>query len=286
MTERHDDLTESISSVLVLAATGKTGSRVLTRLRERTDRDLRLRAGSRSAPIPFDWDDPDGWPAVLDGIDAVYLSYVPDLAIPRAEADIRRFVAAAKHAGVRRIVLLSGRGEAAAERCEQIVIASGLEWTVLSCAWFMQNFSEGYLLEPLLAGELAFPAGETPEPFVDVDDIAEVAAAALVDDDHLGRRYEITGPQSITYAEAVRQISAASGRVIEFVPVPAEAYLAEAKLQGLEPEMLDLFSDLFELLDGRNAGTSSDLRQALGREPGDFGSFVARNAEVWRRQDG
>jgi uncharacterized protein YbjT (DUF2867 family) len=108
-----------------------------------------------------------------------YVSYFPDLAIPSAVEAVRSFTELAVQAEVRRLVLLSGRGEEEAQRAERVVQASGTEWTIVRCAWFIQNFSESYLLEPVLAGEVALPAGDVPEPFVDADAIADVAAGTV-----------------------------------------------------------------------------------------------------------
>lgn len=91
--------------------------------------------------------------------------------------------------GVRKIVFLSGRGEVEALHVEDALKACGAEWTILRCSFFCQNFSENFLLDPILAGELALPVGPVAEPFVDADDIADVAVAALTDDRHSGQLY-------------------------------------------------------------------------------------------------
>ena len=172
---------------LVLGGNGKTGRRIVERLRAQ---GVDVRVGSRS--LPFDWYDPATWDGALDGV----ASTCPSSPTSRSRA--RRSSSARSRgwpprAGVRRLVLLSGRGEAEAQRAEQELIAAGTEWTVVRCSWFAQNFSEAFLLEGVLAGELALPAGDVPEPFVDVEDIADVAVAALTQDGHHGRIYELTG---------------------------------------------------------------------------------------------
>jgi uncharacterized protein YbjT (DUF2867 family) len=175
-------------------------------------------------------------------------------------------------------VLLSGRGEAKAELAEQAVRDSGADLTVLRSTWFSQNFSEDYLLEPVLSGELALPAGDTPEPFVDADDIADVAVAALTQDGHAGQLYELTGPRLLTFAEAAAEISKAVGREIRYIPVSVEEYAAAAAGQGVPGEVIDLLTYLFsEVLDGRNAHLADGVRRALGREPRDFTDY-ARDA--------
>ena len=174
-----------------------------------------VRIGSRSAERPFDWDRPATWPEALDGIGAAYVSYFPDVAVPGTAEVIRSFTDAALASGVRRLVLLSGRGEAEAQACEQVVQASGAAWTVIRSSWFNQNFSEGHFLEPILDGRLALPAGPVGEPFVDADDIADVAVAALTDDRHLGQLYELTGPRLWTFAEAIAEIARVTGRDLQ-----------------------------------------------------------------------
>ena len=168
---------------LVLAATGKTGRRVADRL-EAQGRPVRR--GSRSAAIPFDWDDATTWAPALEGVEAAYVVYIPDLAVPAAPPAIRAFTELALEAGVRRLVLLSGRGEEEAQRCERIVQESGLDWTIVRASWFAQNFSEGAFHDLVLAGEVALPAGDVQEPFIDVDDIADVVVAALTEYGHVG----------------------------------------------------------------------------------------------------
>jgi uncharacterized protein YbjT (DUF2867 family) len=152
---------------LVLGANGKTGRRVLERLRAR---GVSVRAGSRSAATPFDWEAPATWEPALRGMKAAYISYFPDLAAPGAPDAVAAFAELAVHSGVRRLVLLSGRGEHEAQEAERAVQRAGGDWTIVRASWFSQNFSEGYLREPVLEGEVALPAGDVPEPFVDVDD--------------------------------------------------------------------------------------------------------------------
>ena len=257
---------------LVLGGTGKTGRRVAGRLMER---GLPVRVGSRSGSPPFDWEEHSTWAPALEGTGAVYLTYYPDLAVPGAVEATRSFAELALRSGVRRLVLLSGRGEPGAEQAEQAVRDTGAELTILRSTWFMQNFSEDYWLEHLVSGEVPLPAGDTPEPFVDADDIADVAVAALTDDRHIGQLYELTGPRLLTFAEAVEEIAEAAGREIRYVPVSIEDYAAGAAAQGVPGEVIELLRFLFgEVLDGRNAHLADGVQRALGREPRDFADFA------------
>jgi uncharacterized protein YbjT (DUF2867 family) len=274
--------TTTVRTVLVLGGTGKTGRRVADRLQQRDD--LRVRIGSRKAEPSFDWTDRTGWPAALSGVDAVYLSYQPDVAVPGSDADIAELCRQAKAAGVQRIVMLSGRGEPEAQVCEQVVQNSGLEHTIVRSSWFMQNFNEDYLYEPVLSGEVALPVTEVPEPFVDAEDIADVAVAGLVEDDHLGAVYELTGPRSISFAEAVAEIATATGREITLLPVPLSDYLAALAEYGVPEEAITLLGYLFDtVLDGRNSEPADGVRLALGRDATDFTDFAVRTAAtgVW-----
>jgi uncharacterized protein YbjT (DUF2867 family) len=267
--------------ILVLGGTGKTGRRVAERL---TARGLPVRIGSRSGAPPFDWEDASTWTAALQGVESVYVSYYPDLAVPGAPEKVGSFAELAVTHGVRRLVLLAGRGEPEAEEAEQAVRDSGADLTILRSSWFAQNFSENYILEEVLGGEVALPAGDTPEPFVDADDIADVAVAALTEDRHIGELYELTGPRLLTFAQAVDEISNAVGREIRFVPVSIDEFVSGAYEQRVPDEFIDLLTYLFaEVLDGRNAHLADGVQRALGRGPRDFADYVRAAAAtgVW-----
>src|SRR5215213_10458708 len=177
---------------LVLGGTGKTGRRVAERL---AARGVPVRLGSRSGEPPFDWEDRASWVPELSGVGSVYLTYYPDLAVPGAVDAVQSLVELTVARGVQRLVLLSGRGEDEAQRAEEVVQASGVDWTIVRSSWFNQNFSENYLRDPVLDGEVVLPAGGVREPFIDADDIADVAVAALTEEGHVGRVYEVTGPR-------------------------------------------------------------------------------------------
>ncbi|MCW5661506.1 MAG: NAD(P)H-binding protein [Burkholderiaceae bacterium] len=272
------------SLTLVLGASGKTGRRVAQRLRA-LGHPVRL--GSRSGAPPFEWTQPDGWPHVLRGATAVYTSYQPDLAAPGATQAIGAFTAQAARCGVRRLVLLSGRGEPEAQACEQIVRDSGLEFTLLRASWFAQNFSEGHFVDAIVAGAVELPVADIAEPFIDIDDIADAAVAALTDDRHVGRLYEMTGPRLLTFAQAVEEIARATRRPIRYARVAPEAYSASLLAHGVPAQDVALIRHLFtEVLDGRNASLADGVQQSLGRPARDFGAFVrsAASSGVWNVQ--
>lgn len=258
--------------VLVLGGTGKTGRRVAAGLEAR---GVPVRIGSRSATPSFDWHDEAGWDACLDGVEAIYITYAPDLAMPGATDAIRTLVDRARVHGVRRLVLLSGRGEPEAQACERIVQESGLDWTVVRASWFFQNFSEGAFAEMVLAGRITLPAADTPEPFVDVDDIADVVITALAEPGHEGQLYEVTGPRLMTFADVAADLSEATGRRIEFEQVPHDAFIGAAKASGAPRDVIWMLDYLFStVLDGRNAHLTDGVQRALGREPRDHAEYA------------
>lgn len=266
---------KSAAPILVIAATGKTGRRVAERLEALGHP---VRRGSRSGATPattFDWDDRATWGPALEGVRAAYVVYTPDLAVPAAPAAIAAFTELAREMNVRRLVLLSGRGEEEAQRCEGLVQDSGLEWTVVRASWFAQNFDEGAFVESVLAGEVALPVGDVREPFIDAGDIADVVVAALTEDGHAGEVYEVTGPRLMTFADAVGEIAEASGREVRFVTIPREAFLAGVEQAGLPAPQIELLDYLFTtVLDGRNASTAGGVQRALGRPARDFREYA------------
>jgi uncharacterized protein YbjT (DUF2867 family) len=261
---------------LVLGGTGKTGRRVVQRLEAR---GIPVRLGTPSATPPFDWTDEATWPAALDGVGSVYVTYYPDLAVPGAAQAVGTFADLAVATGVRRLVLLSGRGEEGARRGEQALQQSGADWTIVRSAFMAQNFNESFFLEPLRAGEVAFPAGEDlAEPFIDADDIADVAVAALTQDGHVGQLYEVTGPRLLSWAQAVAEIATAVGHPIRYLPVSLEDYAALLIENQVPADYVKMLTDVFtEVLDGRNAHLADGVQRALGRPPRDFADY-ARDA--------
>ncbi len=281
MSKSTDTNRNSSELTLVLGGSGKTGRRIIQRLESR---GTPVRAGSRSGSPAFDWARPEDWDAVLDGVRSVYISYAPDLAVPGATESIQRFVDKAVASGVKRLVLLSGRGEAEAQACERIVQASGIEWTIVRSSWFMQNFSEGEFLQMVLDGTIALPAANVAEPFIDVNDIADVAVAALTEAGHASEIYEVTGPRLLTFSELAEEISEAASHGVQFVRIPSEAFAEGVAEAGVTEDVAWLLNYLFDtVLDGRNAYIGDGVERALGREAADFTTFARRIAArgVW-----
>lgn len=267
--------------VLVLGATGKTGRRIVSSLKTL---GVPVRLGSRSASPAFDWNNAANWDDCLEGVTKVYINYAPDLAMPGATDAISELVRRARLADVKHLVLLSGRGEAEAQACEAIIQHSGIDWTIVRASWFNQNFSEGAFIDMVQAGQITLPDVSTPEPFVDVDDIAEVAVVALTQPGHAGELYEVTGPRMLTLAEVAEELSKATGRTIQYTPVPHDAFVQSVADSGAPQDVLWMLDYLFAtVLDGRNAYLTDGVQRALGREPKDFADYAREIAatETW-----
>ena len=276
--------TDSNDLYLVIGATGKTGRRVAEKLREK---GLSVRAVSRSTEIAFDWNSQSSWAAALEGVTRAYVTYQPDLALPGAVDAIRAFLMAAKMAGVKHVVLLSGRGEEEAEAAEQVLQTSGLDWTVLRASWFIQNFSENYMRDELVSGSLTLPVGQTKEPFIDADDIADVAVAALTQSSHRNRLYELTGPELLSFNDAVSELASATGRELSVYSVSFADYEVALREQAQPEDVIALLRYLFtELFDGRNAKVAHGVEEALGRKPRRFADFARKAAEEGAWEEG
>lgn len=270
------------NKTLVIGGTGKTGRKIVARLQEK-GQDVRI--GSRNGSPAFDWDAPETWTAAMQDISKVYITYQPDLAVPGALASIEKLVEIAKKQGVQKLVLLSGKGEREAELCEQVVINSGLDHTIVRASWFNQNFSESFFLDPILAGHVALPQANAQIPFVDTDDIADVVVEALINDKHNGKIYQLTGERLLTFKDVVAEIATATGRDIVFMPITMSAYVGMLEEHNVPKDYIWLINYLFtEVLgDERISEMSNDIELVLGRKPKDFTTYAKETAEaeIW-----
>lgn len=274
----HDNATLNHELVLVLGATGKTGRRIVSSLQ---NLGVPVRSGSRSATPAFDWNNSSTWDACLAGVTRVYINYAPDLAMPGATDAIGELVRRARIAGVKHLVLLSGRGEEEAQACEAVIKNSGVDWTIVRASWFNQNFSEGAFVEMVQAGRLTLPDVSTPEPYVDVDDIADVVVAALTQPGHAGELYEVTGPRMLTLTDVAEELAAATHRPIAYLPVPHEAFVEGVAQSGAPQDVVWMLDYLFAtVLDGRNAYIADGVQRALGRKPKDFTDYAKEIAKT------
>lgn len=266
--------TTSSAPIVIIGKNAKTGSRVNKRLQEL---GVETRPVSRQTSINFDWEDRKTWPVALKGARSAYVTYQPDLAVPKAEEDIQAFVNIAREQGVEHLVLLSGRGEEGAQKAEKVLMNSGLQWNIVRASWFAQNFSESFMTEGILNGELILPVGNTLEPFIDTDDIAEVAVAALVDQDKRNCLYEVTGPELMTFQDCIEEISSQLGKEVKFTSVDIDDYLAFLISQNIPKDYQWLLNELFtEVFDGRNSTLTHGVEEATGRKPTKFADYVAK----------
>ena len=269
-------------NILVIGGTGKTGKRIVSQLKTLGHH---VRIGSRGATPSFDWHKPEQWSKALEGMDKVYITYQPDLAVPGALEAIEELVKLSKKASIKKIVLLSGKGEREAQLCEQVVIHSGLEYTIVRASWFNQNFSENFLLDPILDGFVALPQADVKIPFVDADDIAQVAVKALLEDKHNGEIYQLTGPETLTFEEAIKEISMASKRLITFIPVSILEYAEGMRRANLPEDFIWLIEYLFTEVLGNpdNSEITNDIEKVLGRKAISFRDYVqkTRDTGIW-----
>ncbi len=261
--------------ILVIGATGKTGSRVAKKLEAMGQP---VRRGSRGSDIPFDWENANTWAPAFDGVKSAYVTYFPDLAFPGAVEKLEAMCKVAKDVGLGKMVLLSGRGEHHALLGEQVVQASGIPHTIVRATWFAQNFSEGYLRDPILDGVLPMPGGDIAEPILDIDDIADVVVAALTEEGHDNEVYELTGPELLTFADMAAILTDAIGKPIQYIPISFEDFHANVEKSG-GTFVADVFTDIArQALDGRNAHLTDGVRRALGRAPSSFANYARKAA--------
>lgn len=272
------------NNILVIGGTGKTGRRVAEKL---IQQNQNVRIGSRNNNPSFNWDDTSTYSEALKGMDKAYITYYPDLAVPGAKEAINSLTEIALKSGLEKVVLLSGKGEKEAEACEEIVANSGLNYTLIRASWFNQNFSEGFFLDPILAGHVMLPMANAEIPFVDAGDIAEVAVKVLNDDTYNNQTITITGPRKLTFREAIKEISNQTKREINFQAITLDDYLKSMKNAGLPDDYVWLIGYLFEEVLGnvKNQAVSNDVEMVLGRKAVDFTDFVKYTAQtkIWNQ---
>jgi uncharacterized protein YbjT (DUF2867 family) len=275
----------SKDQVLVLGATGKTGSRVAERL---SAHGASVRTAARAgADARFDWDDQATWEQALRGATRLYL-VPPTLRIDFA-GQVGRFLDQAERAGVGHVTYLSAYGmehapAQVALRAVELDLAARpfLTSTVIRPAWFMEDFSETFLRP--VNDEMAVPAGTGAEAYVSVEDIAAVAAVTLTDPGrHAGRAYAPTGPQALTMAEAAGLISEAVGRTISYRDTDREEWIAAMVDAGVPAEYADVLRPLtVTMASGNGARPNGDVLDVAGAAPVTFAEFAAATTAAWK----
>lgn len=276
------------SPILILGGKGKTGRRVVARLEAR---GVPVRPASRSSERRFDWYDESTWPGIASGIHTAYLA--PPVG-PTGLAQAGRFVTQAAEDGLRRVVLLSGRGVGSpgrefavyesSLRLEHAVKGSGADWTIVRPAWFMQGFSEDFLHEYVMADEIRVSAGTGAEAWIDTDDVGDVMAAVLLDERHTGQTYSLSGPRTLTMTEVADELTTATGRPVRYVDLDPDEHVAELTGFGLPQEEAESVRDLFAVIrNHRSEYVSPGVEEVLGRAPRDFTEWArsAAQAGAW-----
>jgi uncharacterized protein YbjT (DUF2867 family) len=275
--------------ILILSGKGKTGRRVVEQLEAR---GMPYRLASRSSAQRFDWYDDSTWSATIAGAETAYLA--PPVG-PTGLTQACRFIKQAASEGLRRVVLLSGRGVGSPGRdfavydgqlaVEDAVKASGADWTIVQPAWFAQGFSEDFLRYHVLDGEIRVSAGDGGEAWIDTNDVGDVMTAVLLDEAHTGATYAISGPRYLTMTEVAAELSAATGRPINYVDLEPQAHVAELVDQGLDQEDAEAVRDLFAVIrNHRSEYVSDGVQQVLGRPPRDFTDWARETATtgIWK----
>ena len=275
----------SKGSILVTGASGKTGRRVAANLQQR---GVEVRAVSRKSDVPFDWSDQSTWRSALRGVNAAYIVH-PGLGMAAAADQVGDFAKAAAAAGVAKAVLVCTPDDGSEfsrsmRAAEHYIVDAGLSLTSLRLRWFFQNFSEDFLYPPVLSGELRLPAGNGKEAFVDADDIAEVAVAALTDDRHNGQSYDVTGPRLLSFTEVADEISRGAGHPVKYIPVDPDTFVAEQLAQGVPADWAYTLGALYQdIASEKLQSISGDVEAVLGKPARDFSAFVSQMAKdgVW-----
>jgi uncharacterized protein YbjT (DUF2867 family) len=162
---------------------------------------------------------------------------------------------------------------------------SGLDWTILRPCWFAQNFTEAFPRLTIEASSVVVaPSGNGRIPFVDAEDIAAVGVAALTDNRHSGKVYELSGPEAMTFADAAAELSKMAGRTIRHVDPGLNAWQAELITTGVPGEYAALLTDVMVAIrDGGEEYVTDGVQRAIGRSPASFATWAAREAAVLAR---
>ena len=277
-------MTNDIPTTLILGGTGRTGSLLADKL---TRHGVTARtAARRGADVRFDWDDKATYAPALAGADRLYL-VTPVLRVTYAE-QVAEFLDLAEATGVRHVTFLSaynadqapaGIDIAAIEN--DLAARTAVTSSVLRPAWVMQNFADDHL--PVIDGVITAPSRGGREAFVDAEDIASVAAQTLLRPEaHAGARYDLTGPQALTFAEAADIISSVSGRLIAYHDIDQEAWIGGALAMGVPADYAVMLRWLTgAVISGNGATPADDIEKVTGRAATSFRTFAERSSQAW-----
>ncbi|MFF8909594.1 SDR family oxidoreductase [Streptomyces olivaceoviridis] len=278
--------------IVVTGATGNVGRPLTQALAEASEPVTAVSRHAAAMPdgvrhVVADLAAPVGLRGALDGAKALFLLLSGDLHAPEARpTDIIDLAVAS---GVSRVVLLSSQGVAtrplgpsrvAMRAVEEALRGSGLDWAVLRPGGFASN-ALAWAESVRTQGTVAAPFGDVGVPILDPADIAEVAAACLLDDRHSGGVFELTGPEVITPRQQAAAIAAALGSPVRF----HELTRAKAKAAMTRFVPTELADDTLDILAAPNPAElriSPDVERVTGRPPRPFDSWVARNIAAFR----
>lgn len=276
--------------ILVTGATGNAGAALAQLL---VDGGHSVRAAARAprglpagaAFARFDFTDPSSFEPALQGVRRVFLLRPPQLSDVKRQFD--PFLRAMVRAGVEQVCFLSLLG---AERnpfvphraIEERLVASGLGWTMLRCGFFMQNLTDAHRAEIRDQSEIIVPAGRGKTSFIDVRDIAAVAARTLTEDGHLGRAYPLTGAVALDYFEVASVLSQVLGRRIVYKRPSLLRFARHNLAQGGAPAYVAVMAAIYTTTRlGMAATLTPDAARLLGRPPRSLRAFAADHRALW-----
>ena len=281
-------MTNTSNMTLVLGGTGKTGARVAARL---TGLGLPVRTAARhGADVRFDWDDPATHRNAVEGAGRVYL--IAPVMRTYFAPQVAAFLDLAEDTGVRHVTYLSAYGvefapvEVALRAVElDLMGRSTLTHSIVRPAWFMQNFSETFLMP--VDGAIVVPTGSGGEAFVDAEDIAAVTAATLADPHgHAGAEYAPTGPDVLTVGEAADIIGSVTGRAVRHVDIDRHIWLDGVIASGVPAEYGEMLQILTETIaSGRGSRPNGDVEKVTGAPPTSFNDFARRTVAAWTEKE-
>ena len=284
--------------ILVTGATGLNGSELVRRLSAKgipsralvrnLDKAKTLAALPGVEVVAGDMARPESLASALRGVDRAMLISSSDPMMLEVQST---FIDAARKAGVRHIVKLSGiipeldspfRFARMHAEIEQRLEASGLAYTHLRAGEFMPSYFR-QVPSIVARGVLALPMADARIASVDIGDIAEVGVAVLTTSGHEGKIYPLTGPEALSMAEVAEKLSAATGKPIRYVDVPPEEARKARLAAGLPPYLAEGLDELFaERRKGKESTVWPTIEEVFGRRPTSFDEFARRNAAIFR----
>jgi uncharacterized protein YbjT (DUF2867 family) len=285
-----------MSEILVTGSTGTVGAQVVAELLARGQQvSAAVRSGragrfDRSvSEVVFDFEDPSTFEGALAGVSDVFLMRPPQMSDSKA---MRPFIDAMKTHSVEQVVFLSVQGAGSNlfvphHGIEQYLKRSGLPWTFLRPSFFMQNLSTTHRADICERDEVFVPAGGGRTNFIDALDIAQAAAVALTTPGHLGKAYELTGSEALTYAEVAQALSEACGREITYPSPSAREFKSRMKESGCDADFVSVMGSIYLIAKlGMASGTTSELEELIGRPPTALREWAQRNVECFAPSSG